>query len=453
MQQKLPTARAFANSSAKLAIEYRGRNGSRWFEISPVLAGCVTFAIATASAVAIATGVYVFSKDEVLRAMLSGQARMQYAYEDRIAQLRAHIDRVAGRQLVDQDSVEAKLHELINRQVQLESRQTLVNRMTEEAMKAGLMSAERTLPQRAAPTIPSTFQALMPLPAGRADEEPRAKPTPVEPGLRSGSVELPATLAPPPAPPARLGQIDRRGMTHLIQQAQASAQAMSTRQLALLHGIELNAQNTARRMRASLEATGLDLTRFGKSAALAQQAAVPTAIGGPLIPMSRTESIEFERRLAAAETNLQETERLSRLVRALPLRRPLSRHHETTSTFGTRTDPFTRGLAMHSGLDFRASAGTPVKTTADGKVIEAGWVGGYGKMVEIDHGHGLTTRYGHLSSIEVAVGDVVRKGSVVGLVGSTGRSTGPHLHYEVRVDDEATDPMVFLRAGERAAIE
>ena len=80
-------------------------------------------------------------------------------------------------------------------------------------------------------------------------------------------------------------------------------------------------------------------------------------------------------------------------------------------------------------------------------------MGGYGRMVEVDHGFGLKTRYAHLSAIEVAVGDTVRKGEVVGLVGSSGRSTGPHLHYEVRIDEEAVDPMAFVRAGERAAID
>lgn len=98
---------------------------------------------------------------------------------------------------------------------------------------------------------------------------------------------------------------------------------------------------------------------------------------------------------------------------------------------------------MHSGLDFRATSGTPVKVTADGKVIQADWVGGYGRLVEVDHGFGLTTRYAHLSGFEVEVGDAIRKGAIIGYVGSTGRSTGPHLHYEVRIDDEAVDPLQF----------
>ena len=93
--------------------------------------------------------------------------------------------------------------------------------------------------------------------------------------------------------------------------------------------------------------------------------------------------------------------------------------------------------------------GDPVRATANGKVINSGWSGGYGRMVEIDHGNGLSTRYGHLSQIDVKVGDVVKIGQVIGEVGSTGRSTGPHLHYETRIDGEAVDPQKFLRAGVR----
>jgi murein DD-endopeptidase MepM/ murein hydrolase activator NlpD len=104
---------------------------------------------------------------------------------------------------------------------------------------------------------------------------------------------------------------------------------------------------------------------------------------------------------------------------------------------------------MHTGLDFRAATGDPVRATANGKVSSSGWMGGYGRMVEVDHGNGLSTRYGHLSEIHVKVGDVVKIGQVIGAVGSTGRSTGPHLHYETRIDGDAVDPQKFLRAGVR----
>jgi murein DD-endopeptidase MepM/ murein hydrolase activator NlpD len=102
---------------------------------------------------------------------------------------------------------------------------------------------------------------------------------------------------------------------------------------------------------------------------------------------------------------------------------------------------------MHPGIDFHANVGDPIYATAAGKVVKAGWEGGYGNMVEIDHGEGLATRYGHMSEIDVTVGQKIRIGQIIGRVGTTGRSTGPHLHYEVRVNGEAVNPEKFLAAG------
>ena len=133
----------------------------------------------------------------------------------------------------------------------------------------------------------------------------------------------------------------------------------------------------------------------------------------------------------------------------MPVRKPLPGDLEVSSGFGVRRDPFLGRPAMHTGLDLRGDIGEPVRATADGKVEIAGWDGGYGNMVEIDHGHGLSTRFGHLSKIEVKVGQKVHIGDVIGRIGSTGRSTGPHLHYETRINGEPVDPQKFLRAGIR----
>ena len=112
-------------------------------------------------------------------------------------------------------------------------------------------------------------------------------------------------------------------------------------------------------------------------------------------------------------------------------------------------DPFLGRPAIHTGIDLRGDVGEPVHATATGRVSIAGREGGYGNMVEISHGNGLATRYGHLSAIDVKVGQTVRIGEVIGKIGSTGRSTGPHLHYETRINGEAVDPQKFLRAGLR----
>jgi murein DD-endopeptidase MepM/ murein hydrolase activator NlpD len=145
-------------------------------------------------------------------------------------------------------------------------------------------------------------------------------------------------------------------------------------------------------------------------------------------------------------TDIQRLAALQRLARSLPLASPLD-HFSLSSGFGKRRDPFTRSWAFHSGLDFSAAAGSQVLATSPGRVTYAGPAGPYGNMVELDHGMGIVTRYGHLKKIDVAVGDEIHFRQELGVIGSTGRSTGLHLHYEVRIDDVAYDPARFLDAG------
>jgi murein DD-endopeptidase MepM/ murein hydrolase activator NlpD len=113
--------------------------------------------------------------------------------------------------------------------------------------------------------------------------------------------------------------------------------------------------------------------------------------------------------------------------------------------FGFRRNPFGgRNYEFHPGMDIDGERGDTVIAPANGTILKAGWTGGYGNMIEIDHGNGLTTRYGHLSKIEVQVGDAIQRGQLIGLIGSTGRSTGPHLHYELRLNDKSVNPRFLL---------
>ena len=140
---------------------------------------------------------------------------------------------------------------------------------------------------------------------------------------------------------------------------------------------------------------------------------------------------------------------MKQTVQELPLARPLTTFsHRVSSGFGPRRDPFHRRRAFHSGMDFKAPTGTPVRATGAGKITKVGRQGGYGLTVEVHHGNGIVTRYAHLSRILVKRGQKVVAGQAIGRVGSTGRSTGPHLHYEVRVDNRAVNPARFLRAGD-----
>lgn len=119
-----------------------------------------------------------------------------------------------------------------------------------------------------------------------------------------------------------------------------------------------------------------------------------------------------------------------------------------TSDFGVRSDPFRRVAAMHAGIDLAGPVGTPVYATADGVVDRAEWAGGYGNLVEIDHGKGVQTRFGHLSRILVKPNTFVKRGELIALMGSTGRSTGSHLHYEVRIDGRAVNPLPYLQSAD-----
>jgi murein DD-endopeptidase MepM/ murein hydrolase activator NlpD len=213
--------------------------------------------------------------------------------------------------------------------------------------------------------------------------------------------------------------------------------------MAALSAVEDGMESRVRRMRSVFTDLGLDMAQL--------EAATPrSAIGGPFVPVKLSANAgAFERQLHRINIARFQMQRLNATLALVPYRKPVVGEVEFTSGFGVRSDPFLGRPAMHTGLDFRAATGDPVRATANGKVVSAGWQGGYGRMVEVDHGNGLSTRYGHLSEIHVRVGDVVKIGQVIGAVGSTGRSTGPHLHYETRINDEAVNPTRFLKAGER----
>ncbi|WP_426263046.1 M23 family metallopeptidase [Sphingomonas sp. PWP1-2] len=134
-------------------------------------------------------------------------------------------------------------------------------------------------------------------------------------------------------------------------------------------------------------------------------------------------------------------------VIAIPSAQPVA-HLNYTSNYGIRSDPFRGTAAMHAGVDIPGPVGTPIYATADGMVDRAERAGGYGNMVELDHGKGIQTRYGHLSKILVEPGTRVHRGQLIALMGSTGRSTGPHLHYEVRIDGRAVNPVPFLQTAD-----
>jgi len=375
-----------------------------------------------------ATATYFAFRDDVLTRLIARQAEMQYAYEDRIAELRARVDRATSRQLLDQEQFDQKLEQIMRRQTALESRATALGTIPD-------VTGSIRAPARSSTAPDTTGSTTTPKPSPISDTVIFVAPPDREARLES---RAPILRAPPANQFAK-----NQGVDNALFRLQTTLDQIENRQMAALNAYQDGMESRVRRMRGVISDLGLDLAQL--------ESATPRApMGGPFVPVKlSSDAGAFDRQLYRVNVTRMQMDRLNRTLALVPYRKPVIGEVEFTSGFGVRSDPFLGRPAMHTGLDFRAQTGDPVRATANGKVVSSGWSGGYGRMVEIDHGNGLSTRYGHLSEINVKVGDTVKIGQVIGEVGSTGRSTGPHLHYETRIDGEAVDPQKFLRAGVR----
>jgi murein DD-endopeptidase MepM/ murein hydrolase activator NlpD len=351
----------------------------------------------------IATVTYFAFRDDLLKGLIARQTEQQNAYEDRIAELRARIDRTTSRQLLDQEQFEQKLDDLLRRQSAMESRATALGTLADPVVTGSVKSQGS-----AAGTVSGAPQAH--------DRRSSLEPDRTAAARRAGKdTDINAKLA----------------------RVEASLDRLDHRQAVGLAQLQERYEGKARRLHGVLAELGLKL---GGPA--------PAASGGPFVPIKLPgEGNNFERAVARIKLARSQAEHLTHTLLRVPIRKPVTGEIDVSSPFGARLDPFLHIAAMHTGLDFRGDTGEPIHATAAGTVVSAGWSGGYGKMVEIDHGNGLSTRYGHLSEIDVNVGDDIRIGQVIARMGSTGRSTGPHLHYETRIDGDPVDPEKFLRAG------
>jgi murein DD-endopeptidase MepM/ murein hydrolase activator NlpD len=426
-----PARRPAAHAAAAAAEPASGAGYTIVHAGKQVRFGPVVFWIAVGTVVLLgmwsaATATYFAFRDDVLTRLIARQAEMQYAYEDRISDLRAKVDRTTSRQLLDQEQFDQKLDQIMKRQSALESRATALGSLPDVNVTGSIK------------------------PQGRADAAPASgsvKPSPISdtvifvaPPDREARLES-RTPAVAKAPPSQFAKV--QGVDSALVRLQTSLDQVERRQMAALSSAEDGVESRLRRMRGVISDLGLNMAQL--------EAATPrSGMGGPFVPVKLSaDAGAFERQLYRININRAQMQRLNQTLALVPYRKPVVGEVEFTSGFGVRSDPFLGRPAMHTGLDFRAAQGDPVRVTANGKVVSAGWAGGYGRMVEVDHGNGLSTRYGHLSEIGVKVGEYVKIGQVIGAVGSTGRSTGPHLHYETRIDGEAVDPQKFLRAGVR----
>lgn len=226
----------------------------------------------------------------------------------------------------------------------------------------------------------------------------------------------------------------------------AALARIEARQLAFVEGLTRLADR-----RAALASSRLARLGLNPNAVLASLNR-RDAQGGPLLRLATNSNGTIDPRFQRLGLSLARMEALERSVSGVPQVLP-ARLEFISSGFGYRSDPFTGDGAFHAGLDFRGPIGAPIYAAAKGVVSFAGVKAGYGNCIEITHGNGLMTRYAHMSRFAARVGQQVDGGSVIGAIGSTGRSTGPHLHFEVRINDRPVNPRPFLEAAPHVQAE
>ena len=374
---------------------------------------------------------YLVFHDDLMASLMARQTAMQYAYEDKIEGLRQDLERQAAQGRAERAKVDTTVHDLFSREATLETRAAVV---ADLATRTGSGSAlASTLPQailgRAQP-IPTGVMGYAPTEAYDSAKPHPLRDLPIRgPG---GPSEDHASLMDDAAVP----------LDHRLAAAAMSLDRVERDQTGAVSRIGAMARGRMTKMRDLIETAGLSPDRY--------LARPQPGAGGPFVPLPQGAGTAFNLAVADLRGVLDADAQLRGAMARIPVAMPLSGHPDVTSPFGARLDPFLGRPALHTGVDLRENFGSDIRATGAGRVVFAGVAGGYGNMVEVDHGSGLTTRYAHMGEISVAEGQTVERGTVLGHVGATGRATGPHLHYEVRIDGEPVDPTRFMDAGERS---
>lgn len=402
------------------------RNGkTRQFTIRPVF-----FTVAVCSAIMLMVGyfsatAYLVFRDDLISASFANQARVKHEYEDRIAALRTKLDRVTSRQLLDQQAIESRVHELMARQENIGKRSSRMTNLLDKAKNRGLNASAATgnIP---VPTLNPVKSGTDNITTGSIDTSQANVQIASNFQLRSNPTTT--STANPYSP-----ELSSNFTQQLFGEVAEQIGMIDTNQRQKVDQLRIAAADKVAKISSILKSNGVKVPQMPSS-----------DVGGPFVPLDH--SVPFEAHLEALESTLNHYDSLSGLARKMPFANPIP-GAKISSNFGYRKDPFNGRSAMHSGMDFKAPTGTPVRATGDGVVASAGRKGGYGKVVEIRHKNGLITRYAHLSRINVKKGHKVNVGQMIGKVGSTGRSTGPHLHYEVRQGKTARNPSKYIQVG------
>ncbi len=411
------------------------RNGkTRQFIIKPIAFSVFVAVVFSLMAGYLGATTYLVFRDDLIGASYARNARMQYEYEDRIAALRGKLDRIVSRQLLDQQAIEQRVEELLLRQNSLGSRKTQMDSLIEKARANGLGGATPVPELR--PDI-NKNTATNSFTTGSIKTGTREKLAALAGSFNlRGSVEGSSTRAiASTSTPQRKAtyQPASKYTERLFGRIASEIGDIDARQREEVNKLRIAASGRSRKIAKVLTSIGVQVPRGLKA-----------NIGGPFVPLDQSAS--FDIHLNALDGSLKALNKVSATARALPLQKPLTTLN-TSSRFGSRVDPFNGRMSMHTGTDYRAKRGTPVFSAGGGVVIEAKRNGGYGKTIKVQHRNGYTTRYAHLSRILVKAGQRINAGDVIGKVGSTGRSTGPHLHYELRKNGESINPGRYMKAG------
>lgn len=389
----------------------------RSFSVRPWLATALAMFAVVFTVTYLAATSYLVFRDDLISFAEQRADRMRHDYEDRIAYLRSQIDKMTSRRLVDQETLETKLELMLRRQEELSSRHEVISSVLDLARTSGLNVPVTLQRPPAKPSKATIATDALFLRSGTAPE--------VTPGDGSASGEM------KPRAGLALPDLD-------LETASRTVDQMTFEASIALDAVRVVAEKRTRAIADALRTAGLSVTDT--------DSAEDGALGGPFVPADEDE--EFFVRAERTRVALQSYLAIKASLHDLPIAMPIP-GAPIASGYGRRLDPFLKRPAMHTGLDYKARRGQTVRAAANGKVIVASRHGGYGNMVEIAHANGLTTRYAHLSRISVKAGQRVTKGAPIGAVGSTGRSTGPHLHYEVRIGERPADPLPFVRAGRK----
>ena len=380
---------------------------------------------------------YVVFHDRLLASLMARQTDMQYAYEDRIAALKTELDRETSRALIERHTLDTTIRELGERGARLEARAATIDSLVVNVVPSSSIARPSLPPAKGEAGTPLAPSAAMSSDLSVFDTTTSFSPT-KNPGTASPDLRLEKSMDSSALEKGYDG--DAQVTRSRIDRLAAALSRAEDRQARIVARLRDPAIRAVERMQRALADTGLPLSRW--------QGHSQNDIGGPFVPLpADANSVEFEQSVQLVRDAATQYDRLSAIIDRVPLRQPIDGPLEVTSTFGARLDPFFGRPAMHTGIDLHETFGDKVAATATGIVTIAGSEGGYGIMVEIDHGGGLTTRYAHLASTSVSVNQRVTVGDIVGKVGMTGRTTGPHLHYETRINAEPVNPARFLKAG------